>query len=101
MENFHGRVLCLRRNSLVFTISSRHLSPKILISGLWSVTTVRSSQPIVKKRVCSSAHATAKASPSMGAYLCSAWWRNLEPQRVILQPDSQQLGSDCGHAQCF
>ena len=35
----HGRVLCLRRKSLVLLISSSVLSPKIFVNGLWSETT--------------------------------------------------------------
>ena len=87
-----GRVRCLRRNRRVLLISSRVLSPRILTSGLWSVITNRSSQPWVKNRVCSRPQATARASPSIGAYLFSAGCKNLEPARVIRHPSRQQSG---------
>ena len=51
--------------------------------------------------VCSNDQATAKASTSMAAYLCSACWRNLEPHRVMSQPSSQQPGNSLAQSQCF
>ena len=61
--------------------------------GLWSVATVSLSQPCVKNFVCSSAQATAWASPLMGAYLDSAPELNLEPARQILHPPVQHARS--------
>ena len=44
---------------------------------------------------------TARASPSMGAYLDSAGWVNLLPTKVICQPRLQQNKSLEGQEQCF
>ena len=52
-------------------------------SGLWSVATTSLSHPCVKNLLCSSAHATASASPSMDAYLLSALELNLEPAKQM------------------
>ena len=91
----------MRRKSLVLLISSRVLSPKIFVSGLWSVTTKRSWQPCVKYRVCSNPQAMARASPSTAAYRVSAPDRNRDPASVILHPSGQQSGLSEEHEQCF
>ena len=59
MSKRHIRVRCFNRKSRVLPISSRVRSPKIFVSGLWSVTTTKLSQPCVKYLVCSSPQATA------------------------------------------
>ena len=97
----HGNVRCFSRNSLVFVISSRVRSPNIFTKGLWSVTTSKLSHPCVKKRVCSKPHATARASPSIGAYLDSAPERKREPARTMRHPSSQQSGMPEGQLHCF
>ena len=43
---------------------------------------------------------TARASPSMAAYRCSAGERNREPAKVILHPLGQQSGIPEGQSQC-
>ena len=67
MSKRHIRVRCFNWKSRVLLISSRVRSPKIFVSGLWSVTTTKLSQPCVKYLVCSSPQATARGSPSIGA----------------------------------
>ena len=69
MSKCHGRVLCFSLKKPEFEISSRVRSPKIFTSSLWSVTMMRLSHPWVKYCVCSRAHATARASPSIAAAL--------------------------------
>ena len=49
----HGRVLCFKRKRRVLCISSSVRSPRIFVSGLWSVTTIKSEHPCVKNLVCS------------------------------------------------
>ena len=78
-------------------MSSRDLSPNSLQRGLWSTATMRLEQPRTKFQ-CS---ATARASPSMGAYLDSAACVNLDPMRVTFHPSWQQNISWDGHWQCF
>ena len=97
---YHGRVRCFNRNRRVLWISSSIRSPRIFVRGLWSVTTRRSSHPSVKYLVCSRPQATAKASPSIGAYRVSASWRKREPASVIFQPVWQQLGNFEEQRQC-
>ena len=82
-------------------MSSRDLSPNSLQRGLWSTATTRLEQPRTKCRALSSASATARASPSMGAYLDSAACVNLDPTRVTFHPSWQQNISWDGHWQCF
>ena len=82
-------------------MSSRDLSPNSLQRGLWSTATTRLEQPSTKCRALSSASATARASPSMGAYLDSAACVNLDPTRVTFHPSWQQNISWDGHWQCF
>ena len=65
-------VFSFRFLSLVLLMWSSDLSPKILRSGLWSTATVRFLQPSTKYLALSKASVTARASPSMGAYLDSA-----------------------------
>ena len=101
ISNFQGRVRCLSRKRREFEISSRVRSPSTLTRGLWSVTIRRLSQPWVKYLVCSKLHATARASPSIAAYLCSAPCRNRDPTRVTFHPFSQQPGNLDSHRQCF
>ena len=97
----HGRVRCFRRKSREFVISSNVRSPKIFVKGLWSLTMTRLSQPCVKYFVCSRPQATARASPSIAAYLSSAAVRKREPAKVIRHPPGQQSGRLAGHLQCF
>ena len=92
MLNDHGRVRCFSRKMRVFDISSSVRSPRIFTSGLWSVTTINLVQPWVKYLVCSKLHATANASPSTGAYLCSADDRKRDPANVIFHPSMQHSG---------
>ena len=61
----HGSVLYLNRNRRVLSNSSRILSPKVLLRGLFSVTTKRLSQSFVKNLVCSSPHATRLPRPPL------------------------------------
>ena len=77
------------------------LSPNSLQRGLWSAATTRLEQPSTKCQALSSASATARASPSMGAYLDSAACMNLDPTRVTFHPSWQQNTSWDGHWQCF
>ena len=93
MSKCHGRVLCFSLKKPEFEISSRVRSPEIFTSILWSVTTMRLSHPWVKYCVCSRAHTTARASPSIAVYHCSSEERNCEPARVIFHPPWQQLGT--------
>jgi hypothetical protein len=88
-----GSVLCFSLNSLVFVISSSVQSPNIFTKGLWLVTTTKSSQPWVKKRVCSRLQAMARASPLMGAYRCSAVAKNWEPASMMRHLSVQQSGN--------
>ena len=82
-------------------MSSRALSARSFSSGLWSTATIKFSQPSTKWRALSKASATARASPSMGAYLDSAACVNLLPTRVIFHPSLQQKGLIGEHRQCF
>ena len=66
MRKRHIIVRCFNRNSRGLVMASSRLSPRILVSGLWSVTTTRLVHPMVNHLVSSSAHATARHSPSMG-----------------------------------
>jgi hypothetical protein len=97
----HGSVLCFSMNSLVLVITSSVRSPNILIKGLWSVTTTKSSQPWVKKHVCSRLQAMARASLSMGAYHYSAVAKNWEPASIMRHPSVQQSGNLDKQLQCF
>ena len=85
----------------VFGMSSRERSPNNLHKGLWSTAMTRSEQPSTKWRALSRASATARASPSMGAYRDSAACVNREPTNVTFQPSWQQKISRDGHWQCF
>ena len=67
--NWYQSVLSLRFLSLVLLRWSRDLSPKIFRSGRWSTAMVRFLQPSTNCLALSRASGTAKASPSMGAYL--------------------------------
>ena len=71
------------------------------IKGLWSVATVSLSQPWVKNFVCSNAHATAWASPSIGAYLDFAPELKRDPARHILQPPVQHARLAPSHSHTF
>ena len=62
---------------------------------------MRSAHPRTKNLALSSASATARASPSMGAYLDSAGWVKRLPTRVILHPSGQQNGMVLVQVQCF
>ena len=55
----------------------------------------------MKYRDCSRAHATANASPSIGAYLCSAEDKNMEPARTMRHPVMQQSGRFDEHEAMF
>ena len=66
------RVFSLRFLRRGFGMSSRFRSPNSFSSGLWSTATVRSRHPSTKCLARSSASATARASPSTGAYRDSA-----------------------------
>ena len=68
---------------------------------MWSTAMVRSLQPMTKYLVLSRALTTARASPSMGAYLHSAPRVNRLPINVTFQPDLQQDGAVELHEQCF
>ena len=72
IRNRYLRVFSFRFLSRGFGMSSRQRSPKIFSSGLWSTATMRSLHPRTKCRALSRASTTARASPSMGAYLDSA-----------------------------
>jgi hypothetical protein len=73
----------------------------VFTRGLWSVMMSRSLQPRVKYFVCSRPQATTKASPSTGAYLCSAGDRKRDPASVTCHPPSQHTGTSAGQVQCF
>ena len=64
--------------------------PKILTSGLWSVTMTKLSQPYVKHVACSKTQATANASFSTGAYLFLANDKNLDPDNITRLSELQQ-----------
>ena len=98
---FVAEVFSFRLRSLAFEISSRDRSPKILSRGLWSTAMIRLVQPSTKKRALSRASATARASPSTGAWRDSAAWVKRLPTNVIFHPVWQQKGTSDGHLQCF
>ena len=60
--------------------------------GLWSTTTSKSLHPSVNMRECFRDHDTARASPSVGAYLLSVGVRNRDPARISFQPSGQHTG---------
>ena len=101
MRNLYRSVFSLRFRSRELLIFSSDLSPKILSRGLWSTAIIRFSQPRTKCLDLSNASATARASPSIGAYLDSAEWVKRLPTRVIFHPDLQQNRLVSGHEQCF
>ena len=82
-------------------MSSRQRSPNSLSSGLRSTATTRSLHPRTKCHVRSRVSATARASPSTGAYLDSAMCVKRDPTSVFRHPSRQQNGSREGHWQCF
>ena len=65
-------VRSLRFRRRVLSILSRARSRNIRSSGLWSTPTIKVGQPNTKKRALSKPYVTARASPSVGAYLDSA-----------------------------
>ena len=73
-------------------MASNERSPNILRRGLWSTATMRLWQPKTKNLVLSNASATAKASPSIGAYRDSAAWVKRLPTKVTRQPVGQLKG---------
>ena len=97
----HANVRWLRQKILALVISSNDQSPNILTNGLWSVATIKSSHPSAKFFLSSKVQATAKASPSIGTYRCSAALRNQEPASVIFHPESQQSGVSDSQLQYF
>merc|ERR1712127_559614 len=97
--NLQRRVFCLRFKILGFSMSPSSLSPRIFSRGLWSTATTSISLPRVKCRVFWRAHATARASPSTGAYLDSAPVVNLLPARTVFQPLEQHPGAFASHLQ--
>ena len=99
--NLYRKVFSLRLRRRALLIASRDLSPKILSKGRWSTAMVRLWQPSTKCLALSSASATARASPSMGAYRDSAGWVKRLPTSVIFHPSLQQNRSLEGHGQCF
>ena len=82
-------------------MSSRERSPRIFRSGLWSTATIMSLHPSTKNLALSRASATARASPSIGAYRDSTEWVNRLPTSEIFHPSRQQNGVAPGHVQCF
>ena len=92
ISNLYGNVLSLKLKRRVLVILSSDLSPNIFKRGRWSVTTVNFGHPKTNMRHFSRASATAKASPSIGAYLLSASVVNREPKNVSFQPSLQQTG---------
>ena len=80
----------------------RSRSSNIPNNGLWSVTAVNFGQPSTNSLAWFKLHATAIASPSVGAYPVSGSVVNLEPANTNCQPEEQQFGaSDIGQLQCF
>ena len=63
--------------------------------------TVRSGCPSTKDFAFSRDQATAKLSPSIGAYLESAGEQNRDPTKVTFQPVEQHTGDLPGQLQCF
>ena len=100
-SNLQRRVFCLKLRILGLSMSPSSLSPRIFSRGLWSTATVSLSLPRVKWRVFWRAQATARASPSTGAYLDSAPVVNLLPARTTFHPVLQQPGTLPSHWQCF
>lgn len=82
----------------LLVMSSNERSENILVRGLWLVAITKSS---IKNLVSSYAHAIARASPSIGAYHCSAERRKRDPAKVIFQPPSQQSGISDEQSQYF
>ena len=63
---------------------------------------VSSLQPKINVLAGSSAHATARASPSVGEYLVSASFVNRDPANTSFQPSLQHMGAlSIGQEQCF
>ena len=82
-------------------MSLRDWSVKILRRGLWSMHITRSLHPRSKYRAFFMAWTIASASPSIGAYLHSAFDVNLLPARVVSQAVLQQKSVMGRHKQCF
>ena len=80
----------------------RSLSPNIPVSGWWSVITNIYGQPKMNIRHFSSAQVIAAASPSIGAYWCSALVQNLLPANKMCHPSRQHISTfSVGHVQYF
>ena len=94
-------VCSLILRSRLLGMSFRHRSDNILSRGLWSTATISLGHPSTKYLVFSKLSATARASPSIGAYLDSAGWVKRLPIRVVFQPVLQHSGVISAHLQCF
>ena len=91
-----------------FGMEPRSRLLKIPNSGLWSVTTNNLGHPRVYICAVFSAQATARASPSVGAYPLSALLVKREPAYTsfhpVLQHNSDEIcddGDGSGQLQCF
>lgn len=88
-------------NSHGFWILLGYLAPNNLLSGSWSVTTMMLGKLMTNIHF-SNAHAITAASPSIGAYLCSALVQNLLLWNIWCQPSGQQTRPfSIVHRQCF
>ena len=100
-ENLYLSVFSFRLKSLGFGMSSIARSPRSFKRGWWSTATIKSGCPSTKYLAFSRDQATARLSPSIGAYLDSAGEQNLDPTNVTFQPVEQQMGDLPGQVQCF
>ena len=90
------------KKSLWFFMSSRGLSKKIFIKGLWSTVTNSLGHPNMNIRQGSSLYTSANASPSTGMYHDSASLVNQEPARIKFQWSLPQVGpASVAQLQCF
>ena len=90
--NEYGKIFSLKWSSLGFENSRNDLSPNIFRRGWWSTMIVNIGDPNKNSLAFSKAHATAKASPSIGAYFDSAGVKNRLWQKASFQPSAQHVG---------
>ena len=99
IQNLYRGILSLSRNRRGLAILLWSRSPKMPLSGSWSVVTIRSWQPSTSIRHLSKDHAIAEASPSMGAYRDSQWKQDATHQDSMWVPyhrDSRNTSAEEG-----